>query len=302
MQEAHRTGIALALRAAIVASLVVSLPACKGKKQEGGQPEAVGELVPTGEKVEIMEAPEGQEGTKLRPTADDFKKLFEPPPCPDPDSDDPLGGAFTLEQALEGIVKPDGAGNPKATIETNRAGGFTCELFADKAPKTVANFIGLARGLRDWWNPRTCQWVKKPYYDGLIFHRVIPEFMIQGGCPLGTGIGNPGYTFDDEIDPGLHQDKVGLLSMANAGKTPDGHGTNGSQFFILDQWNEKTGPPTRLDGKHTIFGICSPASLVFQIARTPSTGCVPDPLTGKCGKGSNRPLEDVAIKSVTIGY
>ena len=302
MEGSGRAWMRAAVRAALSCSVVLALAACKGKKHEVATIEDGEEPVLAGEKVEIMEAPEAQKGTKLRPTAEDFKKLFAPPPCPDPDVADPLAGTFTLEQALEGIPKPDGAGNPKATIETNRAGSFTCELFADKAPGTVANFIGLARGLRDWWNPRTCQWVKKPYYDGLIFHRVIPEFMIQGGCPLGTGVGNPGYTFDDEIDPALHHDTVGLLSMANAGKDAEGHGTNGSQFFILDQWSEEKGPPTRLDGKHTIFGVCTPASLVFQIARTPSTGCVMDPSTAKCGQGSNRPLEDVKIVKVAIGY
>jgi len=282
----------------VATPVLLGAPGCKSKKQD---------VKPKGEVVEIEGEEEGFEveekdtGAKLRPSAKDFEKLFAPPPCPDPTSPDPLGGSFTLEQALEGLEKPEGAGNPKAVIKTTR-GTITCELYADKTPRTVANFIGLARGVRDFWNTHTCQWVRKPFYDGLIFHRVIPEFMIQGGCPLKNGTGNPGYTFDDEIVTELHNDQVGILSMANAGKTPEGKGTNGSQFFILDKWSDEQGPPTRLDGKHTVFGICTPADIVFQIARTPSTGCVEDPATGKCGPGSNRPLEDVVIEGVSITY
>lgn len=282
----------------LAAALALVGAGCKDKKGEGRESPPEGEQVELfGDKEEALE----EKGPKIRPSEKDFEKLFEEPSCPEPDGPDPLGGSFTLEQALEGIEKPEGAGNPKAVIRTNR-GKMTCELYADKTPNTVANFIGLARGTRDWWNTKTCQWVKKPFYDGLIFHRVIPEFMIQGGCPLKNGVGNPGYAFDDEIHSDLSHDKVGILSMANAGKTPDGHGTNGSQFFILDKWNEDKGPPTRLDGKHTVFGLCAPASIPFQIARTATTGCVVDKMTGKCGKGSNRPLEDVVIESVAITY
>jgi cyclophilin family peptidyl-prolyl cis-trans isomerase len=282
----------------IMASLAIAL-ATGCRKKDARQPE--GEVVEkTGE--ELIESKGEESGPSLRPTEKDFEKLFAPPACPEPDAPDPAGGVFTLEQALEGLEKPANAGNPKAVIRTNR-GEITCELYADRTPRTVANFIGLARGLRPWWNTKTCQWVTKPFYDGLIFHRVIPEFMIQGGCPLRNGNGNPGYAFDDEIVEGLSHDQVGVLSMANAGKTPDGHGTNGSQFFILDKWNDEKGPPTRLDGKHSVFGLCKPDSVVFQIARTPTTGCVPDKLEpGKCGPGSNRPLEDVVIQGVSITY
>src|SRR5512144_808157 len=118
-----------------------------------------------------------------------------------------------------------------ADIKTNR-GTIHPKLFADKTPMTVANFANLAR---------------RGYYDGLTFHRVIPDFMIQGGCPQGTGTGGPGYQFDDEIVPGLKHDRPGILSMANAG-TRGGQGTNGSQFFITH------GPTPWLDGKHTVFG------------------------------------------------
>ena len=96
-------------------------------------------------------------------------------------------------------------------------GSFTCELFDKQAPKTVANFVGLARGVRPWKDPKTGEWVKKPMYDGTVFHRVIPEFMIQGGDPKGTGTGDPGYEFGDEFDPTLQMDKGGVLAMANRG-------------------------------------------------------------------------------------
>ena len=111
------------------------------------------------------------------------------------EDDDPAKGKFTLEEATKGLP---GSGPLTAKIETTQ-GTFTCELYDKQAPITVANFVGLARGLRPWKDPKTGQWVKKPYYDGLIFHRVIPGFMIQGGDPLGVGTGNPGYRFADEI-------------------------------------------------------------------------------------------------------
>ena len=167
------------------------------------------------------------------------------------DDDDPAKGKFTLEQATKGL---SGSGPLTAKIETT-LGTFTCELYDKQAPITVANFVGLARGVRPWKDPKTGQWVeKKPFYDGLIFHRVIPGFMIQGGDPLGVGTGNPGYRFEDEFSPDLKFDKPALLAMANAGPA-----TNGSQFFITE------GTPQHLTGRHTIFGLCEPASLVSKI-------------------------------------
>src|SRR2546426_10327908 len=148
---------------------------------------------------------------------------------------------------------------PTALIDTT-AGKLTCKLFPDKAPIGVANFIGLADGTKDWTSPVTHQ--KKhgvPLYDGTIFHRVIPNFMIQGGDPAGNGTGDPGYKFKDEIVPTLTFDRPGRLAMANSGPA-----TNGSQFFITEV------PTPHLNGKHTIFGQCDDASvaLVKQIART----------------------------------
>ena len=189
------------------------------------------------------------------------------------DDDDPAKGKFTLEQATKGLV---GSGPLTAKIETS-LGTFTCELYDKDAPITVANFVGLARGTRPWKDPKTGKWVeKKPFYDGLIFHRVIPGFMVQGGDPLGVGTGNPGYRFEDEFSPELKFDKPALLAMANAGP-----GTNGSQFFITE------GTPQHLTGRHTIFGLCEPASLVSKI-------------TGVKRGPRDKPETDVVMKKVTI--
>ena len=122
-------------------------------------------------------------------------------------------------------------------------GNFTAELFEDKTPKTVANFTGLAEGSREWTHPKTREKHQTPYYDGIIFHRVIQGFVIQGGDPLGQGYGGPGYQFEDEFHPDLRHDRAGILSMANAGPN-----TNGSQFFIT------LGPTPHLDRKHSVFG------------------------------------------------
>jgi peptidyl-prolyl cis-trans isomerase A (cyclophilin A) len=188
------------------------------------------------------------------------------------DDDDPAKGHFTLEEATKGL---SGSGPLTAKIDTT-LGTFTCELYDKQAPVTVANFVGLARGLRPWKDPKSGKWVKKPLYDGLIFHRVIPGFMIQGGDPLGTGTGNPGYRFADEFSPDLKFDKPGLLAMANAGPA-----TNGSQFFITE------GTPEHLTGRHTIFGLCEPLSLVSKI-----TGVERGP--------RDKPVTDVVIKKLTI--
>lgn len=167
--------------------------------------------------------------------------------------------------------------NPKAVIQTT-AGDFNCTLFQDKAPVTVANFIGLAEGTKDWKNPVSgATKHNTPLYDGTIFHRVIPQFMIQGGDPAGNGTGDPGYRFKDEFDPSLKFDKGGLLAMANSGPN-----TNGSQFFITEV------PTPHLNGHHTIFGQCQPVSLVERIARMPS-----DPNT-------NRPFNPVRITHIKI--
>jgi peptidyl-prolyl cis-trans isomerase A (cyclophilin A) len=129
-----------------------------------------------------------------------------------------------------------------AVFETSQ-GKITCQLFPEQAPETVANFVGLAQGSKEFTDASSGQRVKRPFYDGLVFHRVIPDFMIQGGCPLGSGTGGPGYKFKDEFVDGLGFDRSGRLAMANAGP-----GTNGSQFFIT------VAPTTWLNKHHTIFG------------------------------------------------
>src|SRR6516162_8278030 len=146
------------------------------------------------------------------------------------------------------------AGTPYARFETTE-GNFTIELFEKDAPKTVANFIGLADGTKEWTDPRTGEKTKKPYYDGLAFHRVIANFMIQGGDPLGNGTGGPGYSFKDEFSD-LTFDQPGRLAMANSGPA-----TNGSQFFITEV------PTPHLNGKHTIFAQCDTIDLLKQLTR-----------------------------------
>ena len=167
-------------------------------------------------------------------------------------------------------------------------GDIRINLFDDKAPNTVANFLGLATGEKQWLDPMSGQPSNEPFYNGLTFHRIIKDFMIQGGCPLGTGTGGPGYEFDDEIDPSLKFDHPYLLAMANAGlrRGRDGqiHGTNGSQFFIT------TVPTPWLDGHHTIFG---------EVADDESKAVV-DKLEAVSTDRMDRPTEPVGIVSVEV--
>jgi peptidyl-prolyl cis-trans isomerase A (cyclophilin A) len=163
-----------------------------------------------------------------------------------------------------------------ATLQTNQ-GRVVVRLFPDHAPKTVRNFVELAEGGKQWTDPNTGQATTAKLYDGTIFHRVIPDFMIQGGDPLGSGRGGPGYEFADEIHPDLRFDRAYLLAMANAGP-----GTNGSQFFIT------VVPTPWLNGKHTIFGeVIEGADVVDAITRL-KTG------------SQDRPVEDVILESVTV--
>jgi len=203
-----------------------------------------------------------------------------PPPAdskPGTPGGDPEKGDFTLEEATAGLA---GQGTLMAKITTPK-GELHCELFFDVAPKTVASFVGLARGTRAWQDPKTGEWVKKPFFDGLAFHRVIPAFMIQGGDILSRdynnpdiGAGGPGYELPNETKPDLKFDRPGRLAMANAG--PD---TGGSQFFVTEV------PRRSLDGGYTIFGQCDGEDVVKQIARVAVDS--PD---------HNKPVEPITMK------
>ena len=161
---------------------------------------------------------------------------------------------------------------------TTTEGAFTIRLFDQEAPNTVANFVGLAEGTKEFTEPPPGKKTTRPFYDGLVFHRVIEGFMIQGGDPLGTGTGGPGYKFGDEFHPTLRHSKAGILSMANAGP-----GTNGSQFFITlaaTPW---------LDNRHSVFGeVVEGMDVISKIGVTPTS------------KPGDRPLKPIAIESVEI--
>src|SRR5277367_1582492 len=201
------------------------------------------------------------------------------PPASNPPASNPPASSQDLPDSpgtqVPVTLQPTG---PTAVLDTSM-GRIMCKLFAKEAPETAANFIGLAEGTKDWTNPDTKQKVHgKSLYNGTTFHRVIPDFMIQGGDPLGTGMGDPGYYFKDEFNPNLNFDVPGRLAMANSGPS-----TNGSQFFIT------AGPTEYLNQKHTIFGQCDESSVlvVKSIARVERDG-------------NDKPLEPVILKKVTI--
>jgi peptidyl-prolyl cis-trans isomerase A (cyclophilin A) len=164
---------------------------------------------------------------------------------------------------------------------TTTQGNFIARLFDKDAPNTVQNFVGLAEGKKQWKDPRTGRLIRRPYYNNVLFHRVIPNFMIQGGDPEGTGMGGPGYTFPDEISPKHRHDKPGILSMANRGPN-----TNGGQFFIT------VAPYPSLDGHYSVFGeIVEGQEVVNAISQVPRT---------MSGPGKDRPVTPVTIKQVKI--
>jgi len=178
--------------------------------------------------------------------------------------------------AKKGKKSMETQGKLMAKFVTNM-GDIEIELFEKQAPVTVDNFVGLATGTKEWTDPKTLQKVKRPFYDGLAFHRVIPNFMIQGGCPLGTGTGGPGYRFKDEFDPSLKFDGPGYLAMANSGP-----GTNGSQFFIT------VAPTPHLTNRHTIFG---------KVVKGQD---VADAIANVARGARDKPNEPVVIKKVEI--
>jgi len=202
-----------------------------------------------------------------------FAQQSTPPPSNTPSSSQDLPDS----PGSQTPVSPQPTG-PTALFDTSM-GRITCKLFSKEAPQAVANFVGLAEGTKDWTNPETKQKMHgKPLYNGTKFHRVIPGFMIQGGDPIGNGMGDPGYYFKDEFDPNLNFDVAGRLAMANSGPN-----TNGSQFFITEV------PQPELDQKYTIFGQCDDSSIlvVKSIARVERNNV-------------DSPIEPVILKKVTI--
>ena len=184
------------------------------------------------------------------------------PATPAPDSSGQAAQSSQTTQSSQALPDAPGAvavpapvvpTGPTAVIDTTM-GRMTCKLYQQQAPLAVANFIGLAEGTKDWTDPVTLKKVHgKPFYNGTTFHRVIPDFMIQGGDPRGDGTGDPGYYFNDEIDPALTFSVAGRLAMANSGPN-----TNGSQFYVTEA------PQPALDGKYTIFGQCDAHSVVTE--------------------------------------
>ena len=194
-----------------------------------------------------------------------------PPAAPASSQDLPDAPQATVAAAIH----PNG---PTVVMDTSM-GRITCQFYQKQAPATVANFIALAQGTRDWTDPATkTKQHHKPYYDNTTFHRVIPEFMIQGGDPTGTGMGDPGYSFEDELNPNLNFDAPGKLAMANSGPN-----TNGSQFFVTEQAVDS------LNQHYNLFGQCDDSSVqvVKAIARVERNA-------------DDKPLTPVVLKKVTI--
>jgi peptidyl-prolyl cis-trans isomerase A (cyclophilin A) len=265
----------------VAAVLLAGGAACKKKAEDlggaaGGEPgaaAAAGGGGGGGGATAGAETPEGP-GPAAAPAGEVPRTL----PCPmreqawEPTTPDPEAGDFTLDEALAGLP---GTGQPIATIDTS-FGTIRCRLEGTKVPRAVANFVGLARGVRPWWDPCRKAWVKEPFYDGLTFHRVIPTFMAQGGDPWANGSGGPGYEFASEITPDLLHDQPGTLAYANSG--PD---TNGSQFYIT------VGRRPQLDGGYVVFGYCDNVDVVEKIVAVPTNQ-------------EDKPYQPVLMRRVTI--
>ncbi len=245
----------------VLPMLVLAFAACRSESPP--EPDAV-HADPAAAKA-VGTAVAAKQGAAVGPTR---MQVAQVPVSPD----DPVHGQFNLADAEKGLK---GNGDLSATIETSH-GTLTCKLFADKAPITVANFVGLARGTRPWKDPANGQWVTRPAYDGTTFHRIIKGFMIQGGDPKGDGSGEPGYVIPDEIWPGATHDHAGELCMANRGPN-----TNGAQFFITDA------AAPHLDKGYTILGECGPVAAIHMIASVAT------------GPG-DKPVTPVEIRHVTI--
>ncbi|MFT5994437.1 MAG: peptidyl-prolyl cis-trans isomerase A (cyclophilin A) [Bradymonadia bacterium] len=251
-----------------IACLLGSLLACNSTTRPA---EAAAES--TGEAAE-QESPAADEAAGEEAVDGASEPTADAPAEAEPAANEPVPpiGSETTEEILAAFP---GDGTLSATIVTSM-GTLNCELYEDRAPNTVANFVGLASGLKTYLDSETRVATRGQFFDGLIFHRVIPQFMIQGGDPTGTGRGDPGYRFEDEFDPTLRHDRGGLLSMANSGPN-----TNGSQFFVTEV------ATPHLNDRHAIFGACAEVELVERMARVP-TGA------------ASRPLQDLTIESLRI--
>jgi peptidyl-prolyl cis-trans isomerase A (cyclophilin A) len=245
-----------------VATLAIALVSCRTEPSEPEAPSTTQAAAPT---------PPAPSAPPPAPTP------TPTPPEPKAKSPDPLHGQWTLAEATRDLK---GSGALLATIDTSK-GKLTCSLYEDKAPLTVANFVGLATGKRPWLDSVSGEWVNKRAYDGTTFHRIIKGFMIQGGDAKGDGTGEPGYVIPDEMWTGATHDRAGLLCMANRGPN-----TNGAQFFITDS----DGPSVKnLDRLHsyTIFGSCTPIDAIHAMASV-ETGA------------RDRPVTPLTINSVKI--
>ena len=249
---------------ALSLALAATLSACKKEnKPDDKGAAATSQPEEKQEKKEDWPKPAGQEAAA--PAGGEATATVRPPTADDL-------AAYTSDLTGDGPLV--------ATLETSK-GTIHCELFDKGAPVTVANFIGLARGKHAFKDPKSGQVETRPYYDGTVFHRVIPEFMIQGGDPTATGAGDPGYAFDTEVSDDLKHEP-GTLSMANAGPN-----TNGAQFFITELAHHE------LDGKYNVFGRCKEIDVVKKIARVETK-------MQDGGGEKSRPVEEVKLEKVTI--
>jgi len=257
------------IRILTTALLTTALAACSTNSPAAADNSGSAGSTPAAETAEASAPAEqlaqADEGTAAEGTAADGAAAPAVPAVP----------ANGSEAPADILASVPGTGRLFADIQTSM-GTVTCELFDTLVPNTVANFVGLASGLKTYTDVATGQQTRGRFFDGLTFHRVIPNFMIQGGDPAGNGTGGPGYQFEDEFHPTLRHDRPGILSMANAGAN-----TNGSQFFITE------GPTPHLDNRHSVFGACEPVETLQAIARVPSNP-------------ANRPLAPVTITTITF--
>jgi peptidyl-prolyl cis-trans isomerase A (cyclophilin A) len=263
----------------VLRALCLTLAACDGCEHRDVQTEPLTES--TGTLPEKITTPDGYEVVlasteqrQRRRAEEERRARSRENLILEPNQPDPEGGEFTLEEAVEGMPLD---GDLVAEIRTP-LGTIICDLHADRAPNTVANFIGLARGKRSFWDPEAGEWVQRPFFRDLPIFRVVPGYLIQSGDPLGDGSGRIGYTIPDEIHETLRShDRAGQLCMASYGRNE-----NGAQWFITD------GPSPDLDGGYPIFGQCVQTEIVERIARVPQDG------------EDNRPITPVLVERVLI--